>query len=177
MKFFLSISMFIFALTVMCNTRAIAQHSGAKEGIRWMNWEEVQSALQKEKKPVIVDVYTTWCHWCKVMDKKTFSKQEVIDYINKNYYAVKFDAEHKNPISFKGKEYPFYSRGRRGVNALAIELLRGQLSFPTIMYLDPDLNTILISPGYKTPKMLKKEMKFVSTGAYKTTPWNSYTGE
>ncbi len=177
MKQLFFISAFVLSFVFMSGTAAQAQQHNTEGGIRWMNWEQVQKALKKEKKPVISDVYTTWCYWCKVMDKKTFTDQSIIDYINNNFYAVKFDAEHKEPILFKGNKYTYYGSGRRGANRLAIELLQNQLSFPTILYLDPDLNTILISPGYKTPKMLKKEMKFVKTGAYKTTPWNKYSGE
>ncbi len=167
----------IILLIGMVSGKVSAQHGATEGGIQWMNWEEAQKALKKEKKPIIADVYTSWCGWCKVMDRKTFTDQGIIDFINKNFYAVKFDAEHKDPILFKGKEYTYYGRGRRGANRLAVELLRGQLSFPTILYLDSDLNTILISPGYKTPPMLHKEMKFVQTGAYKNTPWDSYQGE
>src|SRR5690606_15282352 len=49
-----------------------------KDGINWMTWDEAQVAMKKQPKKVWVDVYTDWCGWCKVMDKKTFSNPEVI---------------------------------------------------------------------------------------------------
>ncbi len=155
-------------------TAPSAQNHSSDEKIRWMNWEEVQEALKKEKRPVIVDVYTHWCGWCKVMDRKTFSDKEVIRYINKHFYAVKFNAEQREPISFKGKTYELIGSGRRKVNRLAYELLRGRLAYPTILYMDENLNTIVISPGYKDVPALMKEMRYITTKSYKTTPWKSY---
>lgn len=40
--------------------------------IKWMTLDEVQLAMKKEPRKVFMDVYTDWCGWCKVMDKKTF---------------------------------------------------------------------------------------------------------
>ncbi len=177
MKNIFSITTLILALTMSSATVSHAQQSKSKAQIQWMNWEEVQKALKKEKRPVLTDVYTSWCGWCKKMDRSTFTDERIIHYINDHFYAVKFDAEQKSPIMFKGNEYTYYGSGRRGANRLAVELLRGRLSFPTILYLDGELNTILISPGYKTPPMLQKEMKFVQTGSYKTTSWQNYRGE
>ena len=144
------------------------------EGIRWMTWEEVEAAQKKEQRKVIVDVYTHWCGWCKRMDKATFSDAKIIEYINENLYAVKFNAEQKEKISLKGKEYTYMKSGRRGVNTLAVELLGPRMGYPTIVYLDNNLDKILVSPGYKDPTMLMKEMTFVHTDVYKNVPWNEY---
>ena len=38
--------------------------------IKWMNLQEVEAALKNNKKPILIDLYTNWCGWCKVMDKK-----------------------------------------------------------------------------------------------------------
>ena len=40
-----------------------------------------------------MDMYTVWCGPCKMLDKNTFHNKDVADYINKYYYAVKFNAE------------------------------------------------------------------------------------
>ena len=61
--------------------------------IQWRSIEEVEALQMKEARKVLMDVYTTWCGPCKLMMKNTFSNKNVIEYINKHYYAVKFDAE------------------------------------------------------------------------------------
>lgn len=126
--------------------------------INWITMEEA-SQLKNSDKQFIVDVYTEWCGWCKIMDKNTFTDEAFKQYISDKYYMVKFDAEQKAPIEFDGKTYEWRKGGRRGINALAIELLGGRMSYPTLVYLDKDLNKIKVSPGYKKPDQLLAELK------------------
>ncbi len=44
-----------------------------KEKINWLTINEVNAKMKTDPKPVLIDIYTTWCYWCKVMDKKTYS--------------------------------------------------------------------------------------------------------
>src|SRR5674476_574025 len=69
-----------------------------KEKVQWLSIAEMQVAYSKNPKPILVDVYTSWCGWCKVMDKQTYSNDKVAAYINEKYYAVKFDAESKDSV-------------------------------------------------------------------------------
>ena len=43
-----------------------------------------------------MDIYTDWCGPCKLMDKNTFQNPDVAQYLNNNFYAVKFNAEGPN---------------------------------------------------------------------------------
>jgi thioredoxin-related protein len=66
--------------------------------INWLTIEEVEILQQKNPRKVLMDVYTTWCGPCKMMMKNTFTNKNVIEYINANYYAVKFDAEDRKSV-------------------------------------------------------------------------------
>ena len=103
-----------------------------------MSLDEVQVAMQKQPRRVIMDVYTDWCGWCKVMDRKTFTNPELIDYVNKNFYAVKFNAETPDSIRFGGRMWG-PAPGNKA-NSLAVEMVRGQLSYPTTVILEPGLS-------------------------------------
>jgi thioredoxin-related protein len=128
--------------------------------LNWLTVNEVSDlARQGEGKKVLIDVYTDWCHWCKVMDKNTFSDPKVIEFLSEHYHVVKFNAETRDPVSFKGKIYEWQEIGRNGCNSLAMELLQGRLSYPSIVYLDKTLNIKGISPGYKTPDQLLSELQ------------------
>ena len=61
--------------------------------IKWMTMDEALTAQKKKARPIFMDVYTDWCGPCKMLDKNTFHDKAVADYINENYYAVKFNAE------------------------------------------------------------------------------------
>lgn len=101
--------------------------------INWLTIEQAEVEMKKSpEKPLFIDFYTDWCGWCKKMDMSTFIEPEVIAYLNKNYIPVKFDAESKENVTFRGKNYKHVKTpgSFRGVNSFAYFSLRGNLSYP-----------------------------------------------
>ena len=78
-----------------------------KDKVQWISVAELQRTYSKDPRPIIVDVYTSWCGWCKVMDKETYRNTKVADYINEHFYAVKLDAETKEVFDWNGKQYRY----------------------------------------------------------------------
>jgi thioredoxin-related protein len=156
----------------------IGQAAQANDTIKWYTWEEAMLAMEKEPKKVFIDVYTDWCGWCKRMDASTFTDPGVIKEMNKHFYAVKFNAEQEGDIEYKGKVLKYQANaGRRGVHQLAYALLDGRLGYPSFVYLDEKQDRITISPGYKTPDVLVRELGYVAGGHYKTMKFEEYKGE
>lgn len=73
------------------------------DSIEWLSFEEAVKENDSDKKLIFIDVYTDWCGWCKVMDKKTFTDETVKSFMNDNFHNVKLDAEQKEQIQFAGK--------------------------------------------------------------------------
>lgn len=143
--------------------------------VKWYTWEEAIQASERNPKKIFVDVYTEWCGWCKKMDRNTFAEKNVAAYLNKNFYPVKFDAEQKADVKYKGSILKFHAdAGRRGVHELAHALLDGRMSYPSYVYLDENQGRITISPGYKEAKDFIKELVFISDNHYKTTTFDAY---
>src|SRR5436190_24321530 len=92
-----------------------------KEAINWITIQEAEKLSKKHPRKIVIDVYTDWCGWCKKMDKSTFADKNVATYVNKNFYAVKFNAETQEDIVLNGKTCRFDPNNK--VNELAIELL------------------------------------------------------
>lgn len=138
--------------------------------IKWMTWDEMQKAQAKNPKKVFVDVYTDWCGWCKRMDATTFENPKIAKYMSENYYCVKFNAETKEKIVFKGEEY--VNTGR--YSSLATFLMQNQMSFPTTLYFDEQLNMLSAVPGYMDPKQAEPILSYFVTNSFKTTPWEEY---
>ncbi|MBC5773246.1 DUF255 domain-containing protein [Pontibacter sp. KCTC 32443] len=142
------------------------------ETIKWLTMEEAEAKMKKQPRKIFIDVYTDWCGWCKKMDKSTFSDPEVVAYINKNYYAVKLDAEGKEPITVKGHTYTYKPEYKS--HELALALLNGQMSYPTTVYLDEKMNMLSPVPGYLDKAAFTKIIRYFGENFHKTMTWQEY---
>lgn len=134
-----------------------------------MSMDEALAAQKETPKKIIMDVYTVWCGPCKLMDKNTFSNKDVIDYINEHYYAVKFNAEGTEEITFEDFTYtnPNYQEGRKGRNATHFFADALKLSgYPSLVFFEDNGSLIQAVPGYKTPKELEIFLKMIKTNDY-----------
>ena len=142
--------------------------------VNWLTFEEALEKSKIEKRKIFIDVYTDWCGWCKVMDKKTFSEANIASYLNENYYPVKLDGEQKEDITFRNHTFKFVPNGRRGYHELAAWLLQGKLSYPTVVFLDEDFNLIQPLPGYREPKDFHPILTFFGEDQHKSMAWKDY---
>ena len=146
-----------------------------KNEIEWLSWEEAISLNEDEPKKIFVDVYTDWCGWCKKMDKSTFKDDKVVESLSNGFYAVKFNAEQRESIEFSGNTFKFKPGGRRGgIHELAVALLDNRMGFPSFVLLDENMARIMISPGFKQPNDVLRELEFAREEIYKTTSWDDY---
>jgi len=137
-----------------------------KDKVKWLNLTELTTAYNKQPKPIIIDVYTSWCGWCKVMDKETYGNDKVADYINENYYAVKFNAETKDAVILGTKTYGYNPAYK--ANDLAVYLLGGRMGYPTTVLLSSiDAQPAPLS-GYLKPSELEAPLKFFGDAVYKS---------
>lgn len=74
-----------------------------EEGIKWYNFTDGYNKAVKEGKIILIDAYTDWCGWCKVMDKKTYTDAGVIEVLNKNFVCVKLNPEQNVEYTFADK--------------------------------------------------------------------------
>jgi len=167
------IGIFVLAL----GDSVLGQNAEEKKKINWLDIETAQEKLKDEPKKLIVDVYTTWCGWCKKMDAGTFSHPVIVDYINEHYYAVKLNAESKKEITFNGVTYKNPNPGgRRSTHELAsIAAVNGRLGYPTIVYIDEELNLITQVASYMDAKTLEPVIHFFAEEAYKTMSYEDFT--
>lgn len=144
------------------------------KGIEWLSFEEAMKRNEKEPRKIFIDVYTDWCGWCKKMDKNTFQHPEISKYLQSNYYAVKFDAEQKEDIVFKGTTFKFIPNGRRGYHQFAAALMSNKMSYPTVVFLDENLGMIQPIPGYQEAQNFLPILEYFATNEYKKMSWNDF---
>jgi len=141
----------------------------AQETIQWMSMNEALEAQKENPKKIFMDVYTDWCGPCKLLDKKTFHNKDVANYVNENYYAVKFNAEGTEEITYQDFTYtnPNYQEGRKGRNSQ--HLLAHALKitgYPTIVFFNEKGELIQPVVGYKTPEQLEIYLKMIANDDY-----------
>jgi thioredoxin-related protein len=167
-KYLLSISFVWTLFSCNANTTESQTETNTPNGIKWMTFEEAVKKAETDKNPknIFIDFYTSWCGWCKVMDKQTFTDPNVIELMNKYFYPVKFDAEGKDPITFKGQQFVFVPEGRNGYHQLAAEFMQGKMSYPTFMFLNPKFEVITPISGFVKPEDFEPIVNFLGQNKY-----------
>ncbi len=162
----------LFFFSVFCY--GIINLSAQDSGVQWMTFEEALEAQKDEKRKLVVDIYTDWCEWCIKMDQSTFKNRFISNFLNEKFYPVKFDAEYKEDIEYNGKTYKFVKNGQRGYHELAVELTRARLSYPTVVFLDEDLEIIQALRGFQSTLRFEQIMNYFAQDYHKTMPWSKY---
>lgn len=175
-NYFFPLLLLVFSSTSLPTSEVVVDIP-APPKLKWYTWTEAIEKLASDDKPkkIMVDLYTDWCGYCKKMDDETFSDPYVIKYIQENFYPVKFDAEQRKPLRYADHTFKFDPyRGRNGVHALAFALLDGNMSYPSMVYLDEKQKRIAISPGFKPADSFLRELRFFGDNHYKVTDYETY---
>jgi thioredoxin-related protein len=143
------------------------------DGIQWMSFEEAVKRSDQVPKKLFIDVYTDWCGWCKKMDNTTFKEPEVVKFINEKFYPVKLNAETRDTIRFRDKEFKYIPDYK--ANELAISLLSGKMGYPSYVLMDEKYS--LMSPAvqsYLTKENLMPILVYYGDNIFKEKTWEEF---
>ena len=74
--------------------------------VQWQPWSEALFAQAKrENKFILLDLEAVWCHWCHVMDEKTYSDTQVGALMRDRYIAVKVDSDAHPELARRYEDY------------------------------------------------------------------------
>jgi thioredoxin-related protein len=164
----------LIALSVLSFTPIENATTPSANTVQWLTWEEAMELSKENPKKILLNVYTDWCGWCKRMDTITYSDPYLATLINEHFYPVKFDAEFKEPLEYKGQVYEYTKSGKKGHHELAVELLKGRLSYPSVVFLNEDQEVIQSIVGFKTPVQFEQITTYFAEDHYLKTPWSVY---
>lgn len=150
----------IVLLLLIVNLIASAQSENSQE-VHWLSFEEAQERSETEPRPILVDIYTGWCGWCKKMEVTTYRDPNVVQYINSHFYPVKYDAETKDTIEYLGQTYTNPNpASSRSANKLTHKLLPQRRSYPSTIFMAPGFRTPMLYQGYITVKDISPYLLF-----------------
>ena len=157
--------LFLIIITFLAPLNISAQE------INWVTLDEALALQKKKPKKIMMDVYTSWCGPCKFLDKNTFHNNDVVDYVNKHYYAVKFNGEGNEVVTFDNKTFdnpgynPENANKRNSAHQLTSYL---QVSaYPTIVFFDEKGEMIAPIRGYQNPQQLELYLKLFKEDHHK----------
>ncbi|MEI7595821.1 MAG: DUF255 domain-containing protein [Bacteroidota bacterium] len=137
--------------------------------VKWLTIEEAQEKYKQQPKPIMIDMYTDWCGWCKHMMKNTFSNPGLASYINSNFYPVRFNAETRDTIIWRGEKFVNQGTGKRSTHDLTFKLMGTKLSYPTTIFINNNYQFALNVPGYLEVKKIEPFLIYTLENIFTTT--------
>jgi thioredoxin-related protein len=126
----------------------------APAAFEWRSWNDGLREAKAAKKRVLVDVYTDWCRWCKVMDRDVYARAEIQQYLTRRFVSVKMNAEAKNELSYLGRSFTERS--------LSAQL--GVKGYPCTVFLGADGERLVNVPGYVPPDRFLLILRYIGDG-------------
>ncbi len=97
----------------------------ATNPVWWWTWTpEALAEARKEDKPIFLSIGYSTCHWCHVMERESFSKDDVAEALNASFIAIKVDREERPDLD--------------AVYLQAVEALSGGGGWPMTVLLTPE---------------------------------------
>ncbi len=147
-----------------------------KGPVHWYTFSEAVKLQAKKPKPIMVDIYTSWCGPCRMMSTNTFGNEILANYLNEHFYPVKFNAETYDSVAFKGTVFKNQnpSGTSRPVHDFANSILDGKLVYPSIVFLNEEIQRIQVITGYYPPAQFEPILNFFGSGKYKDTSYEDF---
>ncbi len=133
--------------------------------IRWVRYDEGVERAENEEKPILVNFTTSWCGYCKKMNRTTFKEPEVIKMLNGNFVSIKVDGDSREMLDIDG-----YKISERDLT-IGEYRVRG---YPSYWFLKPDGEKVGNLPGYQQADIFLEVLFFVKEGLYDKMSFEEY---
>jgi len=131
----------------------------------WQSWNAGLRAARATGRPVLVDVYTDWCGWCKRMDRDVYSRSDIDGYLHSHFVIVRLNAESMEAESWRGHSY----------SARALASTFEVSGYPTTIFFTSEGERLVNLPGYVEPDRFLLLLRYIGDGHLaRNEPWDDY---
>jgi len=138
-----------------------------KTELRWINFEAAIKTAAEQDKPVMVDVYTDWCGWCKKMDKEVFNHPDVAEALDRMFTIAKVNGESRESLTYKNQK----------TNGIGIAQGFGIRGYPSLIFLDSKGDMLTLIPGYVDAEKFLPIVNFLGGKHYEKMEWEAYLAQ
>ncbi len=119
----------------------------AEVHFKTVSFDDAKKLAAKEHKLIMVDFYTSWCGWCKVLDRKTYTDENVGKIADAKFISIKLDAEHGEGV---GLAHTY-----------------GITGYPTIIFFSADGKEVDRVVGYEDADRFARSLETAAAGGAK----------
>lgn len=126
--------------------------------VQWHQFTGGYEKAKRERKPVVVDFYADWCHWCKVMDRQTFTAPKIANSLNREYVAIRVDMNSSTPVRYQG----------RSLSPADFASMMGVKGLPTVIFMDKSGEVVTRLPGFVRAETFQALLGYIRDECYNT---------
>ena len=123
-------------------------------GLAWRTWDRGIEEARTSGRPVLVDVYTDWCGWCRRMKSEVYARPEVRDYLEDHFVIIALNAERSDSARYEGRPHTSRSLAQRF----------GVSGYPTTVFLRPGGGHLVSVPGYLESARFLQVLRYIGDG-------------
>ena len=97
----------------------------AHNPVDWYPWgQDALDKASRENKLIFLSVGYSSCYWCHVMERESFTDEEISQFLNKHFVCIKVDREERPDVD--------------NIYMTAVQMISGRGGWPMSMFLTPD---------------------------------------
>jgi thioredoxin-related protein len=165
----MSVRLFLFSVACIFALPLIGQNK-----IKWTSNEMMVEKIEKGNRKFIVYFYFDGCKWCRYMEETSFQNDNVAKFINQNYYSFRVNASSNEKLVLDNKVYTSVRIGKYDFHELAADLLAGDMSFPSIVFMDEKFKKIQAYSGHIDLHDFEMILSYYAGNHHKNTIWRRF---
>jgi len=165
----MNVRFLLFGIFIMTLTTVSSQNK-----IKWTSWDSVSEKLENKNRKFIIYFYYDGCKWCRYMEETTLASDNIAKFINQKFYAFRINTLSSDKIVIADKSYTTVRIGKYDFHELAADLLSGNMSFPSMVFLDEQFKKLGTYDSYMDEQNFEMILSFYAGNHHKYTMWKRF---